>query len=104
MTFIQIVEMRSGNINELRALYERWEQATEGNATLRRSLLTRDRNDPHRLTIIAFFDSYQAAMENSELPETTALARNTAALADGPLTFHDLDVLDDHPGTARISS
>jgi quinol monooxygenase YgiN len=104
MTFIQIVEMRSRNIEELRALYERWEQATQGTATLRRSLLTRDRNDPDRVTIIAFFDSYEAAMENSELPETTALARNAAALADGSLAFHDLDVLDDHPGTTRMPS
>lgn len=103
MTFIQTVELRSRNLDELRALYEEWEQATAGKATLGRSLLTRDRNDPHRFTIIAFFDSYEAAMENSGLPETTALAGKVAALADGSLAFHDLDVLDDHPGMARTS-
>jgi hypothetical protein len=72
MTFIQIVEMRSRDIDELRSLYERWEQATEGTATLRGSILTQDRSDPHQVTIIAFFDSYEAAMQNSGLPETTA--------------------------------
>ena len=103
MTFIQIVEMRSRNIDELRSLYARWEQATEGTATLRRSILTQNRNDPHQVTIIAFFDSYEAAMQNSRLPETTALAGKAAALAEGPLAFHDLDVLDEHPGTTRVS-
>ncbi len=103
MTFIQIVEMRSRDIDELRSLYERWEQATEGTATLRRSILTQDRNDPHQVTIIAFFDSYEAAMRNSELPETTALAEKAAALAEGPLAFRDLDVLDEHLGAMRVS-
>ncbi len=103
MTFIQIVEMRSRNIDELRSLYERWEQVTEGTATLRRSILTQDRTDPHQVTIIAFFDSYEAAMQNSGLPETTALAREAAALAEGPLAFRDLDVLDEHLGTMRTS-
>ena len=46
MTFVQFVEMRSRDIDESRALYERWEQATGGTATLRRSLLTQDRDAP----------------------------------------------------------
>ena len=104
MTFIQLVEMRSRNIDELRALYEEREQATEGTATLRHSLLTQDRNDPQRVTVIAFFHSHEAAMENSALPETTALAGKAAALAEGSLAFHDRDVIDDHLGTTRMSS
>ena len=103
MTFIQIVEMRSSDIDELRALYERWEQSTERTATLRRSILTRDRDDPRRVTVIAFFDSYETAMQNSGLPETTALARKAAALVEGPLEFRDLDVLHEHLGTMRVS-
>jgi quinol monooxygenase YgiN len=103
MTFIQIVQMRSSHLDELRALYEQWQRATERTATLRRSILTRDRDDPHHVTIIAFFDSYEAAMQNSELPETTALARQADALAAGPLHFRDLDVLDEHVGELRVS-
>jgi hypothetical protein len=37
----QMVEMGSTDIDELRALCERWEHATEATATLRRSPLTR---------------------------------------------------------------
>ena len=95
MSFIQILETCTKNCDELKALYEPWEQATESRRTLRRSLLTRDRNDPERCVIIAFFDSYDSAMENSNLPETAALADKCAALVDGPMVFHDLDVLDD---------
>ena len=34
-------------------------------------------------------------MKNSELPETAALAEKTAALVDGPIVFHNLDVVDE---------
>jgi len=95
MSFIQIIEARTKNFDELRALDEKWEQATEGKRTLQRSLLTRDRNDPDHYVIVAFFDSYESAMENSSLPETAAFAEKYAALADGPMAFQDLDVLDD---------
>ena len=104
MTFVQMVDMRSRDIDELRALYEAWRQATGGRATLRRSLLTQDRSDPQHFMIIAFFESYDAAMANSALPETAALAESVAALSDGPLVFHDLDVIDDHAGTELTSS
>jgi quinol monooxygenase YgiN len=95
MSFIQIIEARTKNFDELRALDAEWEQATEGKRTLQRSLLTRDRNDPDHYVIVAFFDSYESAMENSSLPETAAFAEKYAALADGPMVFQDLDVLDD---------
>ena len=57
--------------------------------------LTRDRNDPDHYVIVAFFDSYESAMENSSLPETAAFDEKYAALVDGPMVFQDLDVLDD---------
>ena len=53
---------------------------------------------PHRsraTLILAFFDSYEAAMENSNLPETAEFSEKQAALLDGPLTFQDLDVIED---------
>ena len=63
------------------ALDDEWEQATEGKRTLRRSIITRDRNDPDRYLILAFFDSYESAMENSNLPETAAFAEKQMPLA-----------------------
>jgi len=63
--------------------------------TIRRELLTRDRNDPSRYLNVVFFDSYESAMENSNLPETQAGVEQFRDLMDGPPIFHDLDVIDD---------
>ena len=95
MSFIQIIEARTKNLDELRALDEQWEKATEGRRTLRRSIIARDRNDPDHFMVLAFFDSYESAMENSNLPETSAFAEKQVVLFEGPPTFHDLDVIDD---------
>lgn len=95
MAFIQIIESRTSRVDELMALEEEWEKATEGKRTLRRSIVTRDRNDPDRYLILAFFDSYESAMVNSNLPETNEFGQKQAALLDGPMAFTDLDVVDD---------
>ena len=96
MTFIQAIEMRTDRPEDLTALDREWEQATEGKRTARRSIVTRDRNDPRRHLVLVFFDSYESAMENSKLPETQAFAERYAAAVDGPITYHDLDVIDDN--------
>jgi quinol monooxygenase YgiN len=95
MAFIQIIEMKTSKIDELTALEEEWKKATEGKRTLRRSIVTRDRNNPSRHLILAFFDSYESAMENSNLPETSAFGEKQAALLDAPPAFFDLDVVSD---------
>jgi quinol monooxygenase YgiN len=95
MSFIQVIEIMSSKLDEMRALDEQWEKATEGKRTARRSIMTRDRNDPNRVRIMVFFDSYESAMENSNLPETQEFAAKWAELAEEPPRFLDLDVIDD---------
>lgn len=95
MSFIQIIEARTEKIDEIMALDEQWEEKTEGRRTARRSIVTRDRNDPSRHLIIVFFDSYESAMENSQLPETQEFAAQFEKLMDGAPTFHDLDLVSD---------
>lgn len=95
MQFIQIIEMRTSRIDELQALEDEWEKATEGKRTLRRAVVTRDRNDPDRYLVLAFFDDYESAMVNSNLPETGEFGQRQQALLDGPMTFTDLDVIED---------
>jgi hypothetical protein len=56
-----------------------------------------DRNNPSRHVILAFFDSYQSAMENSNLPETKSFAERQSALLDAPPVFTDLDIIDERP-------
>ena len=77
MSFIQIIEMRTKKYDELKALTDEFHAATEGTRTVQRSIVTRDRNDPDRYLVVVFFDSYEAAMENSALPETSRASRRS---------------------------
>ena len=96
MAFVQLIDMRTNNVDEIIKLEEEWENATEGKRTLRRSVVGRDRRDPDHYIVIAFFDDYDSATANSDLPETTTFGEKQSALLDGPMQFTDLDVIDDH--------
>lgn len=95
MAFIQIIEARTDRTDELMKLEDEWRAATDGKRTLRRGIVARDRNDPRHFFVLAFFDSYESAMENSNLPETGRFAEQQTKLLDGPPAFYDLDVIDD---------
>jgi hypothetical protein len=95
MSFVQIMQLQTSNVNEILAAVDEWEKATEGRRTAGRSVVCQDRDHPGRYSVIVFFDSYEAAMKNSELPETGALAEKTAALSDGPPSFVNLDVMEE---------
>jgi quinol monooxygenase YgiN len=95
MTFIQIIEFETDDIEGPRQVNQEWMQATEGKRTLRRAMLGRDRNDPRKFVAVEFFDSYEAAMENDKLPETQEAAEQYRKVTDGHPLFHDLDVLVD---------
>ncbi|HVU92388.1 MAG TPA: hypothetical protein VHC23_09160 [Jatrophihabitans sp.] len=95
MEFIQIIEMRTPDVEPLLALDEEWIAATEGKRTARRSIVTQDRNDPDRHLVIVFFDSYEEAMANSRLPETQEFAAKAKTLTEAAPSFIDLDVIAD---------
>ena len=71
---------------------------TASTHTVRRTMVTQDRHDPNRYVLVAFYDSYESAMKNSDLPETNDYSSRQSALLDVPMVFHDLDVLRDIPG------
>ena len=95
MAFIQLVDGHSDKFDEIEALTGQYDEAPAGRGTARRSIVTRDRNDSRRFVVVVFFDSYESAMENSNRPETQEFGQKLSALVDGPVTFHDLDVLED---------
>lgn len=90
--FVQIVEVTSSRRAEIEALVEGWLRATEGRRTARRGTLTEDRDRPGTFLQIVEFDSYEDAMANGELPETTEFAAKLAALCDGEPAFRNLEV------------
>ena len=95
MAFVQIIEFRTTDIGRARRVNDEWWRATEGKRTVRRELLARDRSDPSRCFAVVFFDSFESAMENSELPETQASAQEYRKMSDGPPVFHDLEIVED---------
>ena len=92
MAFIQIIEYDAKDIDAILALEAEWEKATEGKRTARRQIVTRDRNRPDHYRVLVFFDSYESAMENSQLPETDAFAKQHMAMTTNA-EFHDLEVI-----------
>jgi hypothetical protein len=95
MAFVQIIEFRTADIDGARQIDDKWWRATEGKRTVRRELLGRDRSDPSRCFAIVFFDSFESAMENSDLPETQESAEQYRKMCDGPPVFYDLDIVED---------
>ena len=94
MGFVQVIQYRTSKIDEMRKIGDEWE-ADPGPSTARRVLVCRDRDHDGEYYTLAFFDSYEAAMENSNAPRTQVMAQRMMGLADGPPTFFNLDVLDD---------
>ncbi len=98
MSFVQIVEFKTNKIDELRKNADDFRAATEGKRTVARVTIAADRDNPGRHFIIAEFPSYEEAMKNSELPETQEFAKKQQALAEGPRTFYNLDVIEVREG------
>ena len=93
--FVQIVSFRTDRIEDFVALEDEWIRDTEGRRTLVDGALYRDRGDARRYWSINYFPSYEEAMVNSALPETTAFAEQAMARSDGPAEFVDLDLVTD---------
>jgi hypothetical protein len=93
MTFVQIIEMTTTKAPEIEELMNGWMAATEGRRSASRSLMTRDRERPDTYVQVVEFPSYQEAMANSALPETTALAAKLSALCTSGPTFRNLDLV-----------
>lgn len=92
MAFIQIIEVTTTRPQEIQQPVEEWSAKTEGRRTVYRSTLTADRDRPDTYVQIVEFPSYQEAMTNSGLLETSEFAGKLARLCDGPPVFRNLDV------------
>jgi hypothetical protein len=92
--FIQIIEMQTSQIDEVEALIRELRNRLDDgqSAGPRRGTLTADRDrDGFYLSVIEF-DSYEAAMENSNRPEVGEYSARMAKLCDAPPKFYNLDV------------
>ena len=95
MAFVQVIDFRSSKIDEVRKAGDEWAARAGADTTVHRVVLCADRDNPGHYLNVVFFDSYEDAMKNSELPLTQEMSQKMMALGDGPPTFYNLDVLDD---------
>jgi quinol monooxygenase YgiN len=94
MTFIQTVSFSSSRFDEMQKLMDEWSAAQPAPSPgFVSTKLLRDRDRENAFMVIAEFESYEAAMENSNKPETTAYAKRMGELTDGPPTYGNYDVL-----------
>jgi hypothetical protein len=89
--FVQIIEWKTSRIDEVEQLNEEWRERFPDMGPTR-ILVGADRDNPNSYVTVVEFESYEAAMKNSEDPATSEFADRMAKLCDGPPTFHNLDV------------
>jgi hypothetical protein len=90
---MQIIEMRTSRRDEVQALLDEWRTTTAGRRTAQRAVTGRDQDHDDVYITVVEFPSYEAAMTNSDLPETRELAERLAKLCDAPPTFRNIDII-----------
>ena len=93
MKFVQVVEFKTMRIDEFNKSLDDWMAKTQGSRTPTRGQQTRDRDRQSTCAQIVECPSHEAAMENSNKPETSEFAASLAKLCDGFPVFRNLDVL-----------
>lgn len=95
VAFVQIIDFQTSKFDELKKVGDEWEAAAGNESKARRRVMCQDRDNPGRYVNIVFFDSYEEAMENSNLPVTQEFSQKMMALADGAPSFYNLDVVEE---------
>ena len=87
--YVQIVEVKTDRIDEVRAAFEQWLAETEGKRTATRATMGRDPNRDGYHLFVMEFPSHDAAQRNNDLPETAASAERLQALCE-KVSFYDI--------------
>jgi quinol monooxygenase YgiN len=95
MKFIQLIEFKTADIEAFNRTLDEWLAKTEGVRTPTRATQCQDRDNTGTYIHIVEFASYEAAMENSNRPETAEFAAQLTKHCEGPPAFRNLDVTRD---------
>ena len=94
MAFVQTISFTTSQLDEITALEREYEGEQGAQAPGYRSTrILKDRDQENGYMVVAEFDSYELAMENSARPETDAFAKKMSELVDGPVTYGNYDVI-----------
>lgn len=96
MKFVQTIAWKTSRADEMRAVADRFqaENPDPGPGFLGLKML-KDRDRENSYLVVAEFENYDLAMQNSARPEVDAFNKEMMALADGPPTFGNYDVIDE---------
>lgn len=94
--FVQIVQYQTSRIAEVEAL-EKELRDRQADTSGVRGLVTADRDRPNQYFVIVEFESYEAAMANSNSPDIMEFSSRMMRLCDGPPTFYNLDLIRSWP-------
>ena len=97
MEFVQIVEFTTRKMDEVESTLDEYRAKREaaGAPMPVQVLQCQDRDQPNTYVAVVRFQSYEAAMENSNHPDTAAMAERLAELCDSPPQFRNLDLIRD---------
>jgi len=97
MEFVQIVEFTTRKMDEVESTLDEYRAKREaaGAPMPVQVLQCQDRDQPNTYVAVVRFPSYEAAMENSNHPDTAAMAERLAELCDSPPQFRNLDLIRD---------
>jgi quinol monooxygenase YgiN len=93
MSFIQTISYITTKPEELQALSEQFDRDNPDAPGFVGIKILKDRDKENTYLVIAEFENYEVAMENSARPETDAFAKKMSELVDGPPTFGNYDVI-----------
>ena len=94
MAFTQTIWFSTSKYDEMQQMMDEFSaQQADPAPGFRGIKILKDRDHENTYLVVAEFDSYELAMENSKRPETDAFAKRMAALADGPPAFGNFDVV-----------
>jgi hypothetical protein len=89
--FVQIMRFRTEDFDALAKLSAKYRADTTGRSTYTSEIMGRDL-DTGEYVVIVTFPSKEAADVNNALPETAAMAEQTAALTTEPPSFSNIEV------------
>jgi quinol monooxygenase YgiN len=92
--FIQTISFTSSRMDEMQAVMDEYSTQSRADAPgFIRSTVLKDRDRSNAYLVIAEFESYELAMQNSARPETDAMAKKMGELVDGEVTYGNYDVI-----------
>jgi len=93
MAFIQSIDFATEQLDEVLEVMGRWSADAIGNGTAQRGTMAEDRAVPGHFVMAVWFESAEAAAENSARSETGAFAEEFSSLCSEGPEFREFDVV-----------